>query len=512
MPNGKSKAKSKTTKPKRTPHRSANTILGGSSGTSSRRPLGIGLATYNVLRNKVAHRTGIATERLGTVTSVGITIPTGGFYEQSTLAMPVNPGVMLETKPTNFVPVPAPSRLAAISELFSEYVVRRLRIKYTPVTTVFNSGEIIITYDGNTYELPAPSDRIACQKVHALGTVYSTFTLVLDDLPKTRKYCRHSSLVGVDLKTYDMGKIRVYTNGILSSGAGSVYGHIDVEYEFDFYVPDDGRNGTASQESAPTQDSFTLAGNNVVVTGTGDAQLAGDVTTVTATGNFTPIGVKPNGGTTAQSLSQAFRVNESGIYNLTSLVEAETAIAETLLKSPTLSLYKSGSETSNPDGAVEFDKTLFGAWDNFSPGQNTVSGVVNWVGELVAGEVVRAKTILNEPGDYSILNTVLNFVKVADMVLGVAAAIPAEIAHKMSLPPKLPDRKTYLKHVLSKSYMNKPANMQAREEYQLELDDLEPPLHTVMEEVDCTYPQSEAESVNTATARPWAVTRYLKPH
>jgi hypothetical protein len=153
------------------------------------------------------------------------------FTVQSTLAL--NPG-LAATFPW----------LAPQAGQWEQYVVHKLDAEWIPIAPTSTQGDVIVSPD---YDSSDPSPTTETQASDNVDTVVdSVWKNVLVKLdPKAmmgmgpRKYVRPCAVAG-DIKTFDIGKLFICTNN--SSGGAVAVGKLWLDYDFEFFVPQNSPN------------------------------------------------------------------------------------------------------------------------------------------------------------------------------------------------------------------------------------------------------------------------------
>jgi hypothetical protein len=442
-------------------------ILPNDQVISSPIPVGISYVEYSRRNARTHYRTGKVTERVGTVSGTA----SGGF--SLNWAIPVNPGVLLDGIPFALFDPLAPknhtSRLAIMSSLYSEFKIHGLKVHYIPAITTFSNGEVIMTYDTNPMDEYASSDVEACQHIHVATQVYTRATLNLDDCVRTefpRLFTRGIDLpVGTDPKTYDAGVIHVYTNGANTTVAG----HLEIEYDFSFYSPDNGNSSFGESKRAIT--SYSFVPDTVSQTNGNTPIPMQAATPVTTTGEVTMLGVKPNGGTNVLKDCPVYRFNETGVYEIQVNCGATstTAPTESSLAAPIFNFWRAEDQDANPDLSVYLASPKLGSWENaFGLAQSAFNGFGRMLVTVLKGQVIRADQNLsfgmtaNRLGG---LSNILSFEKLTSVALGIFG----EVIHLKRFGSARGDRVLFLQYTLSEPILAHPKNRAIKQRYELEL-------------------------------------------
>jgi hypothetical protein len=122
--------------------------------------------------------------------------------------------------------------LSGHAVLFEKYCVKRLRFRYKNLKGTNSAGNIILSFDYDTLD-PAPSSAIlATQATHFIdGAPWRIFDLQVSP-DKRDLFTRSGAIAGVDLKTYDMGKLHISVEGCADT---SDHGYLEVEYDIELY-------------------------------------------------------------------------------------------------------------------------------------------------------------------------------------------------------------------------------------------------------------------------------------
>jgi hypothetical protein len=442
-------------------------ILPNNQTVSSPIPVGISYVEHSRRQARTHYRTGKVTERVGSVRGIA----TSGFGLD--WVIPVNPGVLLDTIPFSVLdPLAAKtaaSRLATMSSLYNEFRIHGLKVHYIPAITTFSNGEVIITYDTNPMDDAAENDVAACQHIHVATQIYNKASLDLDDCVRNefpRLFTRGYELpLGTDQKTYDAGVIHVYTNGATSA----LCGHIELEYDFSFYSPDNGNSVTGESKRAIT--SYQFVGDTVTQVD-GNTELPMQQTTLlTNSGHVVDVGVKTNGGTTPLKDCQVYRFNEAGVYEIQIGCSAQSTSSplETSLSAPFFNVRKSENQDENPDLSVYLASPKLGAWEKaLGSVQQAFGGWNRLIVDVLKGQVLRFEQNLSlgmTANRFSGLANVLSFEKISANVLGLFGDVISlrQLSHIQG------DRVLLLQYSLKQPIMAHPLNRAIKHRKELEL-------------------------------------------
>jgi len=168
----------------------------------------------------------------------------------SSTTFPVQPGV-----PTLF------AWLASQASLYQEYEFMNLRFIYETEKGSSTNGKVMFAFQPDVYDEPPANKQEMLENMYkATGAPWESFNLpvprsALKTLGQS-KYVRTATIIGGDLKTYDVGQLIVATQGMAdASSVGELY----VEYEILLKTPVQSTRAAIYSVSA----DITSAGGNV---------------------------------------------------------------------------------------------------------------------------------------------------------------------------------------------------------------------------------------------------------
>lgn len=172
-----------------------------------------------VALNKSAHQTGRnsirfrETERILTIV--------GSQQFENVAAIALNPGL------SGSFPW-----LSGHAVLFENYKVHKICYRYKNLKGTSASGNVLMSFDYDTTD-PSPETAIeATQATHYVdGAPWRLFQL---NVPTDGRklFTRSGEPLGSDLKTYDMGKLHISTEGCADT---TVHGYLECEYDIEFF-------------------------------------------------------------------------------------------------------------------------------------------------------------------------------------------------------------------------------------------------------------------------------------
>jgi len=249
--------------------------------------------------------------------------------------------------------------LAPQANQWEQYKCHKLVVEYVPIVGTSTQGDVIISPDYDSSD-PIPTTEVAA--ANNAGTVqdscWKNLTMRLDMSAAMglgpRKYVRPCAIAG-DIKTFDVAKVFV---GTVNNTGASAVGKIFIEYDFEFFVP----QNSPSPATAPNSTSMALLnGNSVFVNGaTGGLPLQNIV--------FDPLGFF---GTVA---APGVWVPPAGTYRVEAQVSSFDSNALELFQMQ-LQFLKNGANV--PNGALVSKTTTI---NNANPISLTLLGVITCSG------------------------------------------------------------------------------------------------------------------------------------
>jgi hypothetical protein len=166
--------------------------------------------------------------------------------------------------------------LSTIAQRFEKYTFTHLRFEYKKEVTDYaaagQTGKVIMSVDYDAAD-PAPTSKQMMEATipHADAMPSQTFGLSCGagDLRKSiAKFVRSGAIPGgTDIKTYDVGKFFIATQGILGLTATSDIGELHVHYTIRFDKP------VLEADAAPENNSVTILTSNDNPVAVGEDQL-----------------------------------------------------------------------------------------------------------------------------------------------------------------------------------------------------------------------------------------------
>jgi hypothetical protein len=217
--------------------------------------------------------------------------------------------------------------LSIAAAQFEQYVCHSLKYEYVPFSATSSAGSIMITPD---YDSADPTPTTETQASDNVGTIeagiWIPFCLPLNKADMhaigPRKFVRPCAIAG-DIKTFDVAKIFVSTN---NCGSTSAIGRIYVEYDFEFFTP----QNSPSPATFPQQTS--LFGSTTSQTFTTNTAAAVKFSNTV----YDPLSI----GSPAAGVFTP----PAGVYRVECLIEVADSSNEVF--AGTLSIYKNGAALS----------------------------------------------------------------------------------------------------------------------------------------------------------------------
>lgn len=177
----------------------------------------------------------------------------GAFVNQLTLAL--NPG-LAATFPW----------LAPQAQQWEQYKCHKLSVEYVPIAATSTQGDVILSPD---YDASDPTPTTEVQAVNNAGSIQDSCwkNIKLDlDLNAMmglgpRRYVRPCNVAG-DIKTFDIGKVFV---GTVNQTATTAVGKIYVDYDFEFFVP---QNSPSPSTTSVSTSFFSQNAQQTITTAT----------------------------------------------------------------------------------------------------------------------------------------------------------------------------------------------------------------------------------------------------
>lgn len=207
-----------------------------SSAALIKAPLAQNKSSKSQNRSPEVHR---EMERIRTVT--------GSVAFSSVANIAVNPGL------PEFAPW-----LSGLAAKFDRYVLDRLIVRYKNLKGANSDGNVIISFDPDTLDAgPATAVEQTQASVYVDGAPWRIFQMNVP-CDQQKRYIRTGPLAGVDLKTYDMGRLWISAEGCANT---SDHGYIEIEYSVRLFEKQSGATLPASQAVA----FYNLAANQAMV-------------------------------------------------------------------------------------------------------------------------------------------------------------------------------------------------------------------------------------------------------
>lgn len=177
---------------------------------------------------------------------------TGSVAFSSVANIAVNPGL------PEFAPW-----LSGLAAKFDRYVLDRLIVRYKNLKGANSDGNVIISFDPDTLDAgPATAVEQTQASVYVDGAPWRIFQMNVP-CDQQKRYIRTGPLAGVDLKTYDMGRLWISAEGCANT---SDHGYIEIEYSVRLFEKQSGATLPASQAVAfyNLAANQAMAGSNVL--------------------------------------------------------------------------------------------------------------------------------------------------------------------------------------------------------------------------------------------------------
>lgn len=128
--------------------------------------------------------------------------------------------------------------LSSIGQSYETYKFRELCFKYSPACASTTAGTVGMAFDFDTNDVPPDTYLNALSYYDkSVNSAWAAHTLRPDlsqgdKLPS--RYTRPGSLAGEDMKTFDVGRLHIFTSGITTA---SQLGQVEVCYTVDLFTP-----------------------------------------------------------------------------------------------------------------------------------------------------------------------------------------------------------------------------------------------------------------------------------
>lgn len=117
--------------------------------------------------------------------------------------------------------------LSGLAAKFDRYILDSLIVRYKNLKGANSDGNVIISFDPDTLDAgPASAVEQTQASVYVDGAPWRIFQMKVP-CDQQKRYVRTGPLAGVDLKTYDMGRLWISTEGCANTSA---HGYIEIEY------------------------------------------------------------------------------------------------------------------------------------------------------------------------------------------------------------------------------------------------------------------------------------------
>lgn len=172
---------------------------------------------------------------------------TGSVAFSSVANIAVNPGL------PEFAPW-----LSGLAAKFDRYVLDGLIVRYKNLKGANSDGNVIISFDPDTLDAgPATAVEQTQASVYVDGAPWRIFQMKVP-CDQQKRYIRTGPLAGVDLKTYDMGRLWISAEGCANT---SDHGYIEIEYSVRLFEKQSGATLPSSQSIS----FYNLAANQAMV-------------------------------------------------------------------------------------------------------------------------------------------------------------------------------------------------------------------------------------------------------
>ena len=176
---------------------------------------------------------------------------TGSTVFQSVANIAVNPGL------PEFAPW-----LSGLAAKFDRYILDRLIVRYKNLKGANTDGNVIISFDPDTLDAgPTSAVEQTQASVYVDGAPWRIFQMTVP-CDQQKRYIRTGPLAGVDLKTYDMGRLWISTEGCANT---SDHGYIEIEYSIRLFEKQSGASVPVNQSLAMYNLSANQAPGGTVV-------------------------------------------------------------------------------------------------------------------------------------------------------------------------------------------------------------------------------------------------------
>nr|UJQ92922.1 MAG: hypothetical protein [Narnaviridae sp.] len=177
--------------------------------------------------------------------------------------------------------------LSGHAVLYEKYKVHKLIYRYKNLKGAATNGNVIMSFDYDTLDTaPATAVEMTQSTKWIDGAPWRIFELVVPPDGRTL-FTRRSGVGGADLKTYDMGRLYVATEGCADT---SDLGYLEVEYDIELIgkqsgsTPTAGLNRSISMFTQTADQTFTTTASNLLFA----TAIANPLNVANAAGVFTP--------------------------------------------------------------------------------------------------------------------------------------------------------------------------------------------------------------------------------
>jgi hypothetical protein len=151
--------------------------------------------------------------------------------------------------------------LSGHAQLFENYKIHKLVFRYKNLKGTNSGGNVILSFDYDTLDSAPTTAVLATQSTQYVdGAPWRIFSLKVPTDGR-KLFTRSTTPVGADLKTYDMGKIHISTEGCADT---TDHGYIEVDYDIEFF------------NKQPNLESSISLGSSLVIYAAGATNLTAD--------------------------------------------------------------------------------------------------------------------------------------------------------------------------------------------------------------------------------------------